>query len=249
MKYLTSLKYAGLISTSILALGLCSPGAQAGEINIEFNAASPIGSSITYALDFTLTTTDYINAHSSQSAPTILDPTAMINYGAYTIEGVTGSLTKILVANNTVLSSGTLSTLQGSGTVVGSNNPSDNLLFPLLATPTALILDANGNPQTDTSPATAVNAFAFDNQGFAFYIGSQLVQLTADLANTGLYVLTTPTGTVLLKMGETNVVFQSFSNVSEVPAPTPLALLGVGLVGIGLIRRSQNRKMRTEELV
>jgi len=237
MSIFTSSKIAGAVTAGMMDLALSAPVAQAGDITIDFTAASPIGSGITYDLDFTLTTTDFINAHSNQAAPTIANPSATESYGAYTIEGITGTLTKYLVANHSVISSGSLGNLQSAGTVVGANNPSDNLLYPLLATPTALILDANGNPQTDTGPVASVNALAFDDQGFAFKIGTQLVQLTADLANTGLYVLTTPTGTVLLKMGSTNLEFTNFSNVTEVPAPAPLALLGVGLLGIGLLRR------------
>jgi len=240
MALFTSLKYAGVITAGIMALALAAPAAQAGEITIDFTAASPIGSGITYDLAFTLNTTDYINAHSNQPAPTIADPLAMSSYGAYTISGISGTLTKYLVANHSVISTSTLGSLQSAGTAVGADNPTDNLMFPLLATLSALILDINGNPQTDTGPATAVNAFAFDDQGFAFKAGGQLVQLTADLANTGLYILTTPTTTVLLKKGNTNFIFDSFSNVTEVPAPAPLALLGVGLVGIGLVRRRRS---------
>ncbi|MBF0324533.1 PEP-CTERM sorting domain-containing protein [Magnetospirillum moscoviense] len=239
MAFINSLKYAGVISVGILAIALGTP-AQAGEITIDFTAASPIGSGITYDLTFTLNTADYINAHHNQAAPTIANPSAVINYGAYTINSITGSLTKILVADNSVLASGTLSTLQPVGTVVGANNPTDNLMYPLLASGSSLILDGDGNAQTDTGPAMDVNAFAFDDQGFAFLIGSQLVQLTADLANTGLYVLTTPTVTVLLRQGSTNFQFESFSNVRQVPAPAPLALLGVGLLGLGMIRRRKN---------
>jgi len=236
----TSPKIAGVITAGMMALALSTQTAQAGDITIDFTAASPIGSGITYDLAFTLTTTDYINAHSNQSAPTISDPGATMSYGAYTIEGITGSLTKILVANHSVISTAALTNLKAPGTVIGANNPSDNLLYPLLATASSLILDANGNPQTDTGPAIDVNAFAFDDQGFAFNAGAQLVQLTADLANTGLYVLTTPTGTVLLRQGSTNFVFENFANVTEVPAPAALALLGVGLLGIGMARRRHN---------
>ena len=237
MSIISSIKYAGFVTAGILALSLGTPVAQAGEITIDFTAASPIGSGITYDLAFTLNTTDYINAHKNQAAPTIVDPNATISYGAYTINGISGSLTKILVANNSVLSTGTLGSLQAAGTAVGADNPSDNLMYPLLAVGNSLVLDVNGNAQTDTGPAASVNAFAFDDQGFAFLIDGQTVQLSADLANTGLYVLTTPTTTVLLRKGNTNVMFQSFSNVTEVPAPAPLALLGVGLVGIGMVRR------------
>lgn len=239
MAFFTSLKYAGVITAGIMALTLGTP-AQAGEITIDFTAASPIGSGITYDLAFTLNTTDYINAHHNQAAPTIANPNAVVNYGAYTINSITGTLTKILVANNSVLATGTLSSLQPAGTVIGANNASDNLLYPLLASGGSLTLDADGNAQTDTGPATSVNAFAFDDQGFAFLIGTQLVQLTADLANTGLYVLTTPTVTVLLRRGNTNFMFDSFSNVREVPAPAPLALLGIGLLGLGVIRRRRS---------
>jgi hypothetical protein len=242
MSFLNTIKYTGIITAGLIAFALTAPTAEAGDITIDFTAASPIGSGITYDLGFTLTTTDYINAHSNQPAPTIADPSATESYGAYTISGITGTLTKLLVANNSVIATGTLGNLAPAGTVIGANNPSDNLLFPLLATSSALILDANGNAQTDTGPASAVNAFAFDDQGFAFTIGGQAVQLTADLANTGLYVLTTPTATLLLRMGSTNLIFSGFSNVTEVPAPTPLSLLGVGLVGIGLARRRSLNK-------
>ena len=119
-----------------------------------------------------------------------------------------------------------LATLNGA-TVISSGDSSVIMYFPVWS-------------------ATNVNAFAFDDQGFAFLIDGQKVQLTADLANTGLYVLTTPTATVLLKKGNTNVMFQSFSNVTEVPAPAPLALLGVGLVGIGMIRRRRVAALQTD---
>lgn len=246
MAFLTSLKYAGIVTAGIIALTLGTP-AQAGEITIDFTAASPIGSGITYDLAFTLNTTDYINAHHNQAAPTISDPNAVINYGAYTINSITGSLTKILVADNSVLATGVLGSLQPVGTAVGANNPSDNLMYPLLADGGGLILDGDGNAQTDTGPALDVNAFAFDDQGFAFLIDGQLVQLTADLANTGLYVLTTPTATVLLRRGNTNFIFESFSNVREVPAPAPLALLGIGLLGLGVIRRRRGESISQTE--
>ena len=63
-----------------MAMALSAATAQAGEINIDFVAVSP-GSTFTYDLNFTLNTTDYINAHVNQAAPTGTDPNAMQSYG------------------------------------------------------------------------------------------------------------------------------------------------------------------------
>jgi hypothetical protein len=151
--------------------------------------------------------------------------------------------------------SASIDNLQPVGSAVGSNYDTNNDLFPVLVDPVTHYITG-----TDAGPATLVDFFAFDASGFAFdLVGSNtvLAQLTADVSNYGLYILSPASyldaagGSIVLlgsnptplhpagQAGPTNFVFSGVT-ITEVPAPTPLALLGIGLLGIALLRRRQD---------
>lgn len=228
--------------------------AQAGEILATFDATSPLGNTGSYLdLNFTLTTTDYIATTESEPVGTNPDGSdIMQNFGAYQIEGISGTLTKKSLATNAVLLSANIDKLQPVGTAVGSNYVTNNDLFPVLVDPVTHFITG-----TDSGPASKVNFFAFDASGFAFDLAGSntvLAQLTADVSNYGLYILSpasyldatgksiallgsNPTaGHAKGQAGPTNFVFSGVT-ITEVPAPAPLALLGIGLLGIALLRR------------
>lgn len=239
------------------ALAATPADALAGEIMATFEAVSPLGNTGSYLdLSFTLRTTDYIVDMVSEPVGTNPDGSAVMqDFGAYRILGITGTLTKKDSTTNAILLSATLANLKPIGTSVGTNYETNNNLFPVTVDPVTNFITGS-----DYGPATLVDFFAFDASGFAFdLLGSNtvLAQLTADVSNYSLYILSpasyldgvggsiallgsNPTsGHPLGQAGPTNFVFSGVT-VTEVPAPAPLALLGLGLLGIGYLRRNQS---------
>ena len=259
MVALSAKKFSVAVAASMFAAAIAAStgAAQAGEILATFDATSPLGNTGSYLdLNFTLTTTDYIADTVSEPVGTNPDGSdIMQNFGAYRIEAISGTLTKKSSLTNAVLLSATLTNLQPVGSSVGTNYVTNNDLFPVLVDPVTHFITGS-----DTGPATLVDFFAFDASGFAFDLtGSNTVvaQLTADVSNYSLYVLSPASyldgtgGSIVLlganpttghpsgQAGPTNFVFNG-ATVTEVPAPAPLALLGIGLLGIGFLRRRQD---------
>lgn len=258
MSAFSNTKIAAAVAASLLAttVGALPLSAEAGEILATFGAQSPLGNGGSYLdLNFTLRTTDYIADTVSEPVGTNPDGSSIMqNFGAYRILGITGTLSKKDSVTNAVLLSASIANLKPIGTAVGSNYDTNNNLFPVLVDPVTHFITGS-----DYGPASLVNFFAFDASGFAFdLIGSNsvLAQLTADVSNYSLYILSPASyldaagGSIVLlgsnptpghpagQAGPTNFVFSGVT-ITEVPAPAPLALLGVGLLGIGVLRRRQ----------
>ncbi|CAK0756968.1 exported hypothetical protein [Azospirillaceae bacterium] len=247
---------AAIVAGFFAASPAVAPVANAGEITAHFSASTPIGNGTSnLLLDFTLNATDYITHYVNEDTGDIYNSymSGANIFGAYTVQGITGTLSRIYTNGSPTLTAN-ITGLQPIGTQVGAaGDTSNNSLFPLL-------LDISGNAiGTDTGRATNVEAFAFDSAGIAFRLtgsNSILAQLAADANNSGLYLLfpssyldgasssiallgTNPT--TRLPHGSAGnpagFVFTGFDSVTEVPAPAPLALLGVGFLGIGVLRR------------
>lgn len=257
MGALSTKKFSTAVAAAVLAAAVTTAtGAQAGVIQATFDATSPLGNTGSYLdINFTLTTTDYIADTVSEPVGTNPDGSSIMqNFGAYRILGIAGTLTKKNAITNAVLLSATLANLKPVGTAVGTNYDTNNDLFPVLVDPITHFITGS-----DTGPASLVDFFAFDASGFAFdLVGSNtvLAQLTADVSNYSLYILSPASyldgtgGSIVLlgsnpsaahpagQAGPTNFVFSGVT-ITEVPAPAPLALLGIGLLGIGLLRRRQ----------
>jgi hypothetical protein len=216
MAFINSLKLSGAIAAGVLALGLSAP-AQASSVTFELQYTT-VSSLFTSTVDAFLTA----------------DNLGLVNNGStkeaieYSIDSISGTRT---VASN------------GTGIVTKLYTIS-GLYDPAAGTPDILGGDYSDNIYVYTANALAslVGQAALDIHGVAFSATDgtvfKIYNDVAGLLYNGQFYYYAETNSV----SGSDAALLNFT-ITEVPGPTALALLGVSLVGIGVVRRRKQGRL------